>query len=116
MRSGNPGDNVGRDHKLYLLPSLCGVFGDLSMLNVSSLGEARSRNYRPARTISVLAAMIMDNAGSPVVSLNLRKCNPPWRIEEFSRPHTYIRRSTFTPEEEGSICLPSTRSIKSADS
>src|SRR5713226_5276167 len=37
MRSGNPGDNVGRDHKLYLLTSLCGGIGDLSMLKASSL-------------------------------------------------------------------------------
>ncbi len=39
MRSGNPGDNVGRDHKLYLFPSLCDGIGDLSMLKASSLGR-----------------------------------------------------------------------------
>ena len=79
-------------------------------------GEARCRDYRAAWTIPVLAAMIMDNGGSPVVSLGLRKCNPSWRIEEFSRRYAHIRRSAFTLEEGGSICLPSTRSIKSADS
>ena len=39
MRPGFPGGNVGRGHKLELLPSLCGGFGDLSMLKASSVGR-----------------------------------------------------------------------------
>jgi len=39
MMCGNPGDNVGRDHKLYLFPSLCDGIGDLSMLKASPLGR-----------------------------------------------------------------------------